>query len=135
MSACFTGMTRLTGRAELVRAGLESIAYQVADIIQTFEEDAGVKASEVRMSGGPANNRYLMQFHSDILAVPTAVGHDEELVGIGAGQLAGLAMGLYDRAMLDANRKFEYFQPAMDEVVRREKLAGWQRAVRSVLNS
>ena len=131
--ASFTGMSRLTGRAELVRAGMDSIAYQVADIVRAFERSSGIPAREVRMAGGPTKNEYLMQFQSDIMALPAAVGEHEELVGIGAGQIAGLSMGLYDPARLEEGRRLRYYYPRMSEEVRREKLAGWERAVASVL--
>lgn len=132
--ACFVGMSRLTGRAELVRAGIESIGYQVADIVRAMEADAGFGVKEVRMAGGPANNRYLMQFQSDIMAVPTVLGKHEELVAIGAGQIAGLAMGIYDMQMIEKNRKIQYFYPAMDEATRDEKIRGWINAVGKALS-
>lgn len=132
--ACFIGMSRLTGRAELVRAGIESIGYQVADIVRAMEADAGFSVGEVRMAGGPSNNRYLMQFQSDIMAVPTALGKHEELVAIGAGQIAGLAMGLYDPAELEKNRKKQYFYPRMEESERQRRLMGWHAAVGKALS-
>lgn len=133
-SACYVGMTRLTGRAELVRAGIESIGYQVADIIGAMELDAGLRAGEVRMAGGPTGNKYLMQFQSDILDRPVALGAYEELVAVGAGQIAGLAMGLYDRAALERLRSLRYYRPAMQPQVRQAKLAGWQDAVSRALS-
>lgn len=127
--ACFIGMSRLTGKAELVKAGIESIGYQVADIVRAMEQDAGYSVSEVRMAGGPANNGYLMQFQSDIMAVPTVLGKHEELVAIGAGQIAGLAMGMYDPVELEKSRKKQYFYPKMEESERQRKLTGWHTAV------
>lgn len=133
-SACYVGMSRLTGRAELVRAGIESIGYQVADIIGAMELDAGLRAAEVRMAGGPTGNEYLMQFQSDILDRPVALGAYEELVAVGAGQIAGLAMGLYDRAALERLRSLRYYRPAMQPPVRQAKLAGWRDAVGRALS-
>lgn len=132
--ACFVGMTRLTGRAELVRAGIESIGYQVADIVRAMEADAGFGVKEVRMAGGPANNRYLMQFQSDIMAVPTVLGKHEELVAIGAGQIAGLALGIYDMELLEKTRQTQYFYPAMEETLRQKKIEGWLSAVGKALS-
>lgn len=132
--ACFVGMSRLTGRKELVRAGIESIGYQVADIVRAMEADAGLRVSEVRMAGGPANNGYLMQFQSDIMAVPTVLGKHEELVAIGAGQIAGMAMGLYDSEMLAKTRQSRYYYPAMEEQTRQQKIAGWLQAVSKALS-
>ena len=133
-SACFVGMSRLTGRAELVRAGIESIGYQVADIVRAMERDVGARASQVRMAGGPTRNRYLMQFQSDIMDLPVALGKYEELVAVGAGQLAGLSMGLYDLAELEKLRQTQLFLPNMDSEERRGRLEGWARAVSKALS-
>ena len=132
-SACFVGMSRLTGRAELVRAGIESIGYQVADIVRAMERDAGFAADEVRMAGGPTRNKYLMQFQSDIMALPVVLGKNEELVAIGAGQIAGLSMGLYDLAELEKRRRTQTYLPKMDPAERRSRLEGWERAVGKAL--
>lgn len=132
--ACFVGMSRLTGKAELVKAGIESIGYQVADIVRAMERDAGYPVSEVRMAGGPANNRYLMQFQSDVMALPTVLGQHEELVAIGAGQIAGVAMGMYDLQYLEQTRKKQYFYPEMEENTRQRKLNGWWDAIGKTLS-
>ena len=132
--ACFVGMSRLTGRAELVRAGIESIGYQVADIVRAMEADAGFAVREVCMAGGPANNGYLMQFQSDIMAIPAVLGRHEELVAIGAGQIAGLAMGMYDLEMLEKTREKRYYYPKMDENERQRRLLGWHAAVGKALS-
>lgn len=132
--ACIIGMSRLTGRSEIVRAAVESIGYQVCDILQAMTEDAGIKATEIRMAGGPTNNAYLMQFQSDIMDTPAARGTYEELVAVGAGQIAGLAMGLYDPETLEKGRKLTHFTPRMDPQLRRSKLEGWHRAVSKSLS-
>ena len=132
--ACIVGMSRLTGRNELVKAGIESIGYQVADILQAMIADAGFKATEIRMAGGPTNNNYLMQFQSDIMDIPVALGKHEELVAVGAGYIAGLAMGLYNVETLEKNRRLQYYYPKMDSLQRECKMEGWHAAVEKSFN-
>lgn len=132
--ASFIGMSRLTGRAELVRAGVESIGYQVAAIVRTMVSDTGMTPVEIRMAGGPTKNRYLMQFQSDIMNVPVVLGKYDELAGMGAGQIAGIRIGMYDPEDLERRREKQYFYPSMSGEERRRKMDGWDRAVRAVLN-
>lgn len=132
-TAAFVGMTRLTGQKELVRAALDSVAYQIADVVFAIEKDVGTPPREFRVAGGPTHNEYLMQFQSDILGCPVVISEHEELSGIGSAYLAGIAMGLYDYAALIARQKTTTFTPRMDPAQRREKLEGWQHALRTVL--
>ncbi len=131
--AMFSGMSRTTRRAELVKAGVESIAYQISDLIFAMEKDTDIHIEEVRVDGGPTKNGYLMQFQSDLLGKTVAIPADEELSGIGAAYTAGIGVGLYDRESLFSGvRRTEYW-PEMEEALRQEKYAGWQRAVSKVL--
>lgn len=123
------GMTRTTGRAEIVRAGLECIAYQITDIVKAMEQDSGLPIRELRVDGGPTRNGYLMQFQSDIAHVTVQVPSQEELSGIGAAYVAGIAMGIYDRDQVLARMTRRKFEPAMSEELRNEKYAGWKEAV------
>lgn len=132
-TAAYVGMSRLTGQAELVRAALESVAYQIADLVLPAMEEAGVMARELRVAGGPANNPYLMQFQSDILNRPVVIPEHEELSGIGSAYLAGLAMGIYDYDALMGRRKATVYQPGMSHEERRERLDGWKHALEVVL--
>lgn len=132
-TAAYVGMTRLTGQAELVRAALESVAYQIADLVLPAVEEAGTTARELRVAGGPANNPYLMQFQSDILNCPVVIPEHEELSGIGSAYLAGLAMGIYDYGTLMGERKTTVYQPGMSESERTERLDGWKHALDVVL--
>lgn len=132
-TAAYVGMTRLTGRAELVRAALDSIAYQISDLVTAFCRDTGARPKEMRVAGGPSRNRYLMQFQCDILGFPVVVPEHEELSGIGAAYMAGIAMGLYDYEALIRQQKVTAFHPQMAEDLRLEKLAGWKRALGAVL--
>ena len=131
--AMFYGMSRLTGRAELVKAGLESIAYQITDVVKAMEEESGISIGELRVDGGPSRNRYLMQFQSDMAGIPVRVPSAEELSGIGAAYAAGIAMGMYGEEQLFGRMERTSFTPGMDETVREEKYGGWKCAVSRVL--
>ena len=78
------GMTRTTGQAEVVRAALDCIAYQITDIVRVMSEASGIQIGELRVDGGPTKNGYLMQFQSDMLNIPVSIPESEELSGIGA---------------------------------------------------
>lgn len=133
-SAVFYGMTRTTGRKELVRAAEESIAYQITDVVRAMEQDAGVAISELRADGGPTADAYLMQFQADMLDRPIAVSSAQELSALGAAYCAGIALGIYDKTQIfDVVRRSHYL-PQMEPGVRKEKYCGWQRAVLSALS-
>ena len=132
VSAAFIGMSRTTGRAELVRAGLEAIAYQITDIVQLMQQEANIPEIELRVDGGPSRNKWLMQFQSDMLNSPVLVPEEEELSCVGVAYAAGMALGLYDDSIFENNRYFRY-EPRMDETTRKEKHAGWKEAVRRIL--
>jgi len=130
IAAAFTGMTRLTGRAELVKAALESIAYQIADVIEAMSADAGFPLVEMRVSGAPAQNGYLMQFQSDLIGCPVLVPEFEELSAMGAAYAAGFALGMYTRDHITANNRYRTIRPNISEQERMAKWSGWKRAVR-----
>lgn len=131
--AAFIGMTRITRREELVKATLECIGYQIADLLFAMEQDTGEVIGELRVDGGASRNEYLMQFQSDILQKRVLVLEEEELSGIGAAYLAGLSQGLYRMDELFAQRVYTSYQPVMQEAVRMQKYAGWKKAVGRVL--
>lgn len=136
------GITRTTGREETVRAGVESIAYQIRDIVDAMIEDiehnrhsgnmALDSVLELRVDGGPTKNGYLMQFQSDILGKCVSVSQAEEMSGIGAACAAGIALGVYDSKIIDKIRR-KQFAPKMDKSLRAEKYAGWKNAVGMIL--
>lgn len=128
-----SGMTRTTKRAEIVRAGLDCIAYQITDVIEAMSEESGIAIGELRVDGGPTRNRYLMQFQSDMAHVTVQVPSAEELSGIGAAYAAGIAEGIYNRDEVFAKMSRTKFEPAMDRSVRNEKYQGWKHAVSQVL--
>ncbi len=130
--AILTGMNRGTTRAHIVRAALESVAYQDADVIAAMRLDSGEALTELRVDGGPTKNALLMQFLADILGCGVRCAAQSELSALGAGYMAGLSTGLYDR--LDAIPAFRQagkaYAPAMPQGVRDARYAGWQAAVR-----
>ena len=132
-TAMFTGMTRTTGRAEIVRAGLECIAYQIQDVIEAMSEDSGVEVHELRVDGGPTRNAYLMQFQSDIAGIDVQVPDSDELSGMGPAYAAGLALGIWNETIFEKLGRTKY-TPNMQEKLRNKKYEGWKRAVRKVLS-
>lgn len=129
----FCGMSRTTGRAEIVKAAEECIAYQITDVIQAMGQEAGVEIDQLRVDGGPTKDRYLMQFQSDILGIPVAVPEREELSAMGAAFCAGIAAGVYSKEIFQGVRRQNY-TPQMEEETRQAKYAGWKQAVAMLLN-
>lgn len=127
-----TGITRTTRKAEMVRAGVECIAYQIADVVNSMSQDANTEIQELRVDGGPTRNQYLMQFQSDILNRKVLVPDVEELSGIGAAYAAGRGLGLYGDEVFTRLKRREY-APKMCEDTRVRKYNGWKDAVGHVL--
>ena len=129
------GMTRGTGRAQIVRAGLESIAYQSRDLFEAMAQDIGEKPATLRVDGGATANDYLMQFQSDIAGVAIQRPAVLETTALGAALLAGLAVGVYPDLPSTATgwHVEKKFVPAMDADRRAQLLHGWERAVKAVL--
>ncbi len=126
-----TGITAGTDRARLVRATLESIAYQTRDLVEAMEADSGQKLKELRVDGGATSNNFLMQFQADILGRPIVRPADIETTALGAAYLAGLATGFFKslgelEMFWRAERTFE---PQMSADRREELLKGWKDAV------
>ena len=127
-----TGITRGTSRGHIVRAGLESIAYQVADVVQAMEKDAGIKITRLAVDGGASKNEFLLQFQSDILNCPLVRPEVVETTALGAAYLAGLTVGLWENEneIKSTVREGREFTPDMNEEERHSLLSGWQRAIR-----
>jgi len=127
-----TGLTRSTGRAHIVRAALESIAYQTRELVEAMQADSGEELRELRVDGGAAVNDHLMQFQADILGKPLVRPVDVETTALGAAYLAGLATGFWKtlaevESFWRAERRFE---PQMSAPQRDHLFAGWKAAVR-----
>lgn len=125
------GITRGTNRAHIVRAALEAIAYQSADLVCAMERDAGVKISCLKVDGGASANNFLMQFQSDILGVKIARPNVVETTALGAAYLAGLGCGVWGsvREIERLNVGWRQFLPALAEDKRQSMLNGWRAAV------
>lgn len=130
--AVIMGMSRHTGRAEIVRAAEDSIAYQITDVVRAMEEDTGAAVQTLRVDGGATKDSYLMQFQSDLLNVPVSVPQAEELSALGPGYLAGIKCGLFTADVLNGMARSTY-QPHMAEEERRNKYDGWKEAVRKAV--
>ena len=114
------GMNRSTGKAEFVKAALESIAYQISSVIDAMQDDSGIALHELRVDGSPTNNRYLMQFLSDISRIPILVPETEELSGIGAAYSVGLKLGFYNNDVFNNIRRKKYL-PIIDNSTGKER--------------
>lgn len=125
------GMTRGTGRAHIVRAALEAIAYQSADLMNAMIADCGKKPEKLRVDGGASANGFLMQFQADVMNVPVVRPQVLETTALGAAMLAGFGAGVYASAEETAKvwRKDLQFEAEMTEEERNEKIHGWHRAV------
>ena len=130
--AVIYGMTRTTGKNEIVRAAEDCIVYQIADIIGIMSRESGISIDSLRVDGGASRDRYLMQFQSDILGIPVRVASVEELSGVGAAYTAGLALGVYTKEVFERMTRQDYL-PQMDAATRAKKRAGWDKALSVVL--
>lgn len=125
-----TGLTRGSGRSQLVRAALESIAFQVADVVQAMRQDLRSNLKTVKVDGGASANGFLMQFQSDLLNLPLTRPRLIETTAQGAAQLAGLGSGTWSVGDLARMRVSErIFRPTMFTAIRRRLLADWHAAV------
>lgn len=125
------GLTRGVNRAHIVRATLESIAYQTLDVLDVMQEDSGIRLNTLKADGGASNNNFLMQFQADIADVPVMRPACVETTALGAAYLAGLAVGYWQGTIeLVSNWQVDrVFQPSMDEKKRQAQIAGWKKAV------
>ena len=125
------GMTRGTGRPQIVRAALEAIAYQSADLMDAMIADCGSRPESLQVDGGASANGFLMQFQADITGIPVVRPRVLETTAMGAALLAGLGAGIYGSLEETAKgwQKDLEFTPRMDEATRRLNLKGWHKAV------
>lgn len=126
----FTGITRTTGRAEIAKACLDCIAYQITDLIEVMRQDSGIAVDLLRADGGPTASKYLMQFQSDIADVTVQVPDTQEMSGLGAAFAAGSAIGLYNLGEISARSVRKVYRPEMPSYERDSLYVGWRCAVR-----
>lgn len=124
------GLTRDTGKDHIIKATLESLAYQTKDILNAMQEDAGIRLSTLKVDGGASANNILMQFQSDILDTKVERPHVIESTALGVAYLAGIQIGLWKQSDIAKNRRIERtFSSTMDEPVRARLYKGWLKAV------
>lgn len=131
VKAMFWGMGRGTGRAELIKAGEESIAYQIADIVNLMKQETAAEIASLRVDGGPTRDSYLMQFQSDILGTALSVPEKEELSVMGAVYAAGIKIGFYPPDIVHRQQRTSY-TPRMEQEERSRKYSGWKTAVQTL---
>ena len=125
------GLTRGAKAEHLIRATLESIAYQTRDVLEAMQEDSGIDLKSLKVDGGAVANNFLMQFQSDILGVPVDRPEIIETTALGAAYLAGLAVGFWE-SKEEISKKWNLdrqFTPAMDEEKKEKLYKGWKKAV------
>ncbi len=130
-----TGITRGTTKAHIARATLEAIAFQNYDLVKTMEKDTGKPLKILKVDGGAAVNKLLMQFQADLLQTKLVQPKTLETTALGAGLLAGLGVGLF-KNISEIHKKWKAhttYQPKMNEETRNHHLAKWKKAVQKVL--
>ena len=129
-----TGITRGTSRAHLVRAALEAMAFGTRDLLDAMVRGSGLAVPFLRVDGGAAANDWMMQFQADVLGIPVERLDVVETTALGAGALAGMALGLWKSpAQLIGQRPRHRFSPARDSAWRETNMATWRRAVAAAL--
>ncbi|WP_026960945.1 glycerol kinase GlpK [Alicyclobacillus herbarius] len=127
------GLTRGTRKEHIIRATLESLAYQTKDILDAMQKDSGIELQQLRVDGGASANNLLMQFQADILGVPVVRPAVIESTALGAAYLAGLAVGFWTEADLTGGAIERRFDPCMPPETRNALYAGWKNAVSRVM--
>jgi glycerol kinase len=128
------GLTRDTGKDHLIKATLESLAYQTKDILNAMQEDANLKLASLKVDGGACANNILMQFQADILGTQVERPEVIESTALGAAYLAGIQSGLWKKQDITHNRRIQkQFSPQMDEATRDRLYRGWQKAVKRTM--
>jgi glycerol kinase len=129
------GLTRGTTKEHLIRATLESMAYQTRDVLNAMQEDSGIHLQSLRVDGGAVANNLLMQFQADLLGVPVVRPVVNETTALGAAYLAGLAVGFWkDRQEITDQWKADRtFEPQMAKAEADKLYHGWQTAVKAAM--
>jgi glycerol kinase len=129
------GLTRGTTAADVSRATLEGVAFQVADLIDAATQDGGERLHVLRVDGGMARNAWFLQCQADILGLPVVASASSEATAVGAAYLAGLAAGVWPdiEALRKLGAQATTFTPRLAEAIRQRRLEQWRRAVRAVI--
>lgn len=129
------GLTRGTTQEHIIRATVESLAFQTYDVISAMRADSGLPLHTLQVDGGASRNDFLLQFQADILDCEVKRSLISETTALGAAYLAGLAVG-YWKDQAEIKQKFAYgecFVPNQDQELQKKRLAGWEKAIQSVL--
>ena len=132
--AIFYNMSRTTKKNELIKASVESIAYQITDILNAMASDSALALSQVKADGGPSKNNYLMQFLSDMARCSVKVSKQEELSAIGVAYMAGIAVGLYQKETLFSHREYIEYNRKMDINNWKKRMDRWYDALALLLS-
>ncbi|MEX2444715.1 MAG: glycerol kinase GlpK [Alkalispirochaeta sp.] len=134
--AAIVGITRGANRDHIVRATLESIAYQTRDVVDCMEKDSGIQGKELKVDGGASMNDFLMQFQADVLGVPVMRPRIVETTARGSAFLAGLATGFWGSKseLVNAFELERKFEPTFDKAKREALYKGWQKAVKKAMD-
>ncbi len=128
------GLTRDTGKSHLVKATLESMAYQTKDVLEAMEKDAGLSLKTLKVDGGATANNFVMQFQADILDTKVERPKIIESTAMGAAFLAGIEVGLWTQEEIVKNRQIDKtFEPQMDDDDRQRLYNGWKNAVKRTM--
>ena len=129
------GLTRDTGKEHIIKATLESLAYQTKDIIDVMQKDSGLKLTSLKVDGGACMNNYLMQFQSDLLGSEVNRPEIIETTAMGAGYLAGLKSNIWDKDQIIKNQKIDRsFNSKIKKMEREMMYNGWKKAVNRTFN-
>ena len=131
-----TGLTRGTGRAELIRAGVESIAYQVTELVNLMTDDTGIKAKQMKVDGGVCASSFLMQLQADLLGVRITRASSDEMTAMGAGLAAGVTCGMFE-SIEDTGRFYvpgREYDPDMPAFEVSRIMEGYRAAARAALS-
>ena len=131
-----TGLTRGTGRAEIIRAGVESIAYQVTELVNLMTDDTGIKAKQMKVDGGVCASSFLMQLQSDLLGVTITRASSDEMTAMGAGFAAGITCGIFG-GIEDTGRFYvpgRKYEPSMPAYEVSRIMEGYRSAARAALS-
>ena len=131
--AMLYGMSRTTGKKEIVKAACESIAYQINAVVQAMREDTGLSIETLSVDGGATGNEFLMQFQSDLTDVLIRIPDMQELSVLGPVYAAGLATGFYDETVFQA-LSYTQYRPKMTPEARSRKLDCWNKAIGKLLD-
>lgn len=131
--AMFYGMSRTTKKNELIKASIESIAYQISDVLNAMARDSDLTLTEVKTDGRPSKNMYLMQFLSDMARTAVLASAQEELSAIGVAYLAGITAGIYKKEEIFAHRQYEVYHCKMEMDAWKKRMDRWYHAIQMLL--